>query len=364
MGDAALASIRTVIADFVLTAILSAVPIVLCGGLAEALFGLPLLDFERFLGLAAVIGVFDGFAEQVFEWTFGPFATIVLLFGLGLGTVELYFDFLGVSPSTVFGGAVALALLVLFTDTSQGSSDGGDSPNRERSAVNRSNDDVDADKTPVNHSNNDADADKTTITVNLSRDSETASDPFTEKIDPTAVRTTAVDIASDHPPGGGTFSYSQVAAIHQYVNENITYVPDPSTKNYVAPPEETLEAGAGDCDCQAVLIASMLEAIGATTRLVLCESVTGNRHLLAEVQLASNEGEISGVTDALSGYYDSRGGYNFFYYESDNDNRYWYPADTAMGRYIGDVHQLSDNGYIRGPDADGSWSWHSAEYYD
>ncbi|ELZ44644.1 transglutaminase domain-containing protein [Halorubrum coriense DSM 10284] len=333
-----------------LTAVFSAVPIVLCGGAAEALFGLPFLSFEQFLRLAVVIGVFDGFADQVFKWRFGPFATIVLLFGLGLGGAELYFDLLGVSPSAVFGGAVALALLVLFTDTSQGSSNGADSPNRQRSAVNRSNDD--------------ADADETTVSPNLNRDAEAASDPFTKKIDPTAVRTTAVDIASDHTSGGGTFSYSQAAAIHQYLNENITYVPDPSTKNYVAPPEETLETGAGDCDCQAVLVASMLEAIGATTRLVLCESVSGNRHLLAEVHLASNKGETSGVANSLSGYYNNRGGYNSFYYESDDDNRYWYPADTAIGRYIGDVHQLSDNGYIHGPDADGSWSWHSAEYYD
>ena len=186
-----------------------------------------------------------------------------------------------------------------------------------------------------------------------------------EKVDAMAVRTTAADIVSDQPSAsGGTFHYHQVAELHRYVNENITYVPDPSSINYVAPPGETLETGAGDCDCQAVLVASLCEAIGATTRLARCQSINGDWHLLPEIYLAdSANGETADIAGSLTDYYSSYGyGYDTFYYDA-GDNRIWYPADTAMGRYVGDIHQLSDNGYVHGPESGGSWTWNTVEYY-
>jgi hypothetical protein len=173
-----------------------------------------------------------------------------------------------------------------------------------------------------------------------------------------AVRSTAARVAGDHPSGGGgSFSYQQAAEIHRYVNENVSYVPDPAGDNYIAPPDETLTTGAGDCDCQAVLVASMLEAIGATTRIVFCSAPDG-AHALSEVRLASSTSETQEVSDALGSYYTS---YGNFAYEPGSDG-VWYPADTAMGRYIGDIGQLSDNGYVQQA-SDGSWSWYDVEYY-
>lgn len=352
MAKSIVASVKSYLTDLLLTAIFSALPLVVLGGIAELLFGLPVLDFGRFVGLALVVGVFDALSNQIFDWVVSPYVIVILLFGLAIGAIELYFDFLSVSASMIFGGGTIFALLAFIVGAFEESSEQVDNVDQfENDQSNHS-------------SNNSSTEEENTITINLSRKSDSASDPFTEKVDPTAVRTTAVDIASDYRAGGsGTFSYSQLAAVHQYVNENITYVPDPNRKNYVAPPEETLETGAGDCDCQAVLIASMFEAIGANTRLVLCESVSGNRHLLAEVCLASTERETQNIANSLSQYYTGQGfGYNSFYYES-NSRGYWYPADTAMGRYVGDIFQLSNNGYINGPRSDGSWSWHNVEYY-
>lgn len=184
------------------------------------------------------------------------------------------------------------------------------------------------------------------------------------KVDPMAVRPTASDLVRDQPAAtGGTFQYYQIAELHRFVNETITYVPDPRSTNYVAPPDETLDTQAGDCDCQAVLVASLFEAIGATTRLARCESVDGDWHMLAEVYLAdSANGETETIASSLGDYYDGTGAdYDTFYFDI-GDGRVWYPADTAMGRYVGDIQQLADNGYIHGPDADHSWSWHHVEY--
>lgn len=64
-----------------------------------------------------------------------------------------------------------------------------------------------------------------------------------------AVRTTAADVVSDQPSAsGGTFHYHQIVEPDRYVNENTTYVPDPRSRNYAAPPAETLETEVGDCE--------------------------------------------------------------------------------------------------------------------
>lgn len=184
-----------------------------------------------------------------------------------------------------------------------------------------------------------------------------------DKVDPLAVRTTAADLVSDQPSaGGGTFHYHQIAELHRYVNENITYVPDPSTTNYVAPPEETLRTEAGDCDCQAVLVASLFEAIGATTRLAVCQSTSGDWHALTEVYLAdSEEAASSEVVSSLLTYYDSYDiDYTDFWWDYD-DGKYWFFADTAMGEYIGDRTILTNNDYIF--ESGDGWQWNTVEYY-
>jgi hypothetical protein len=186
------------------------------------------------------------------------------------------------------------------------------------------------------------------------------------KVDPMAVRTAAADIVSDQPSAtDGAASHRQVAELHRYVNENITYVPDPTSTNYIASPDETLTTEAGDCDCQATLIASLIEAIGVSTRLVLCQSKSGSRHALAEVHMADSPNDIQSVNNELTNYYGSIGySYSTYTYGYDIKNEeVWYLADTAMGRYVGDIQQLSENGYIHGPEPDGSWSWHDVEYY-
>lgn len=195
--------------------------------------------------------------------------------------------------------------------------------------------------------------------VSTNRSSNSSSRDMARKVDPMSVRSAAMNIVKKFD---GQTSPRHVAEIHRYVNENISYVSDPASTNYIAPPEETLETGAGDCDCQATLVASLLESVGMDTRMALCKSTDGSAHMLAEVRLADNRNETSEVANALRSYYSSIGyPYSNFSYDADSDG-FWYPVDTAMGRYVGDIEQLSDNGYIiRQPG--GSWYWNDADYH-
>lgn len=66
------------------------------------------------------------------------------------------------------------------------------------------------------------------------------------------------------------------------VKEEIEYVSDPRGNDIWEPANVTLRIGAGDCEDQAILLSSMLEAVGGTTRVYLTDN-----HAFAAVYLAT-----------------------------------------------------------------------------
>lgn len=65
-----------------------------------------------------------------------------------------------------------------------------------------------------------------------------------------------------------------------YYSQNIRYINDPSAREYVQLPDETLTLLAGDCDDKSVLLASLLESIGIDADV----GVTSN-HAFVRAQL-------------------------------------------------------------------------------
>jgi len=61
---------------------------------------------------------------------------------------------------------------------------------------------------------------------------------------------------------------AQIKAIHAFVQNSIQYVRDVRGVETLATPIKTLEFRQGDCDDQAVLLASLLESVGHPTRFV------------------------------------------------------------------------------------------------
>lgn len=61
---------------------------------------------------------------------------------------------------------------------------------------------------------------------------------------------------------------SQARALQEWVKSNISYIRDPPDVELVQTPQYTLQHRAGDCDDQAVLLASMLMATGHPARFV------------------------------------------------------------------------------------------------
>lgn len=79
------------------------------------------------------------------------------------------------------------------------------------------------------------------------------------------VRAKALNLTQDLPQKDGI---GEIRKLFDYVQNSIRYVRDIHNVETLAPPEQTMSQESGDCDDKAVLLASLLEAIGHPTRFV------------------------------------------------------------------------------------------------
>lgn len=97
------------------------------------------------------------------------------------------------------------------------------------------------------------------------------------------IRQTALSIVQSIPEKD---HFAEISAIHAFVRDQIRYVRDINGVETIAQPDKLLEIGAGDCDDKSVLVASLLEAIGYTTRFVAVGKFPGRySHVLPEVNV-------------------------------------------------------------------------------
>ncbi|MGE0790049.1 MAG: FHA domain-containing protein [Sandaracinaceae bacterium] len=111
-------------------------------------------------------------------------------------------------------------------------------------------------------------------------------------IDPssTVTRNEAVRLAAGEE---GPFRMEQVAAIWSTVRGRWRYVNDPRGDEYFAKASETIQDEyAGDCDDFAIVLASMIEAIGGEARIVMLDGEQGG-HAYTEVCLHETPEEVA-----------------------------------------------------------------------
>lgn len=156
---------------------------------------------------------------------------------------------------------------------------------------------------------------------------------YCNKFDETdlAVRQAAAQAIAKHP---GAFSINQLLDIYDWVHSNVFYHNVPLDMYPPYDPNQTLATKSGDCKNQAVLIASMVEAIGGSARVLL---VPDCRHAFAEVYVGTDL-NTSAFSDAVFAHYKTDG--NVTYHKNKNSNNgtdYWYIFDTAGGAYPGET---------------------------
>ncbi|MFH1520861.1 MAG: transglutaminase-like domain-containing protein [Candidatus Micrarchaeota archaeon] len=150
---------------------------------------------------------------------------------------------------------------------------------------------------------------------------------YCDKIDPydLSVREAAADAIRNHP---GSYSYTQLFDIYDWVKQNIIYQNVPLA-GIPYPSYETLLTRSGDCKNQAVLIASMVGAIGGTAKTVADPDCV---HAYTIVYFGSVD-KLDSFIQAVSNHYGSDVFVNYFIL----DDGIWVIFDPAGGEYPGDT---------------------------
>ena len=153
---------------------------------------------------------------------------------------------------------------------------------------------------------------------------------YCDKINPydLSVREAASEAIRKHP---GRYSVDQLFDIYDWVKANIEYQNVPLW-GFPYPPSETLATKSGDCKNQAVLIASMIRAIGGTAKVVV-DVAPECTHAYAIVHFGSSEEDLSNFSKVVANHYGSNAQVNYFKY----DNGTWVVFDPAGGHYPGNT---------------------------
>lgn len=163
-----------------------------------------------------------------------------------------------------------------------------------------------------------------------------------DHVAPESVADTARDIIDPSDPGPA--GCRDVARLFDFVRERIEY--EQTGGGFSYPPDELLAHGQGNCVDQSVLLCSLLESQGFTTRLysVTCD---GDGHMLAGVWIEPSDPQ-SGIWDSLADYYTGgTGGFEFDFATQTptSENTRYTVVDPEYSEYPGDISSLVDDGY-------------------
>jgi hypothetical protein len=147
---------------------------------------------------------------------------------------------------------------------------------------------------------------------------------------------------------GGDYNVYWIASLFDWVITELEYRSDPSEGDEWAPPGETCDSLAGDCEDYSILIASVVEHWGGNAQFYII-----SQHAFAGVYIGPATMDVQAVVDALGMYYGTSPYYSWFV----DDLGYWIIADGTSGQYLGG---LPYGGVAT--DAQGGWDIDGTEY--
>lgn len=180
---------------------------------------------------------------------------------------------------------------------------------------------------------------------------------YCDKFTPTdlEVRKAASEAISGHP---GPISVNQLLDIYDWVNKNIFYQNVPADLGKPYYPSETLATKSGDCKNQAVLVASMIEAVGGSASVRI---VPDCNHAFPYAYVG-NESNLNVLIKAIRSRYKDAHNATLHYRYMNNSGKmeYWVMLDTAGAWYPGttignclnasksfDIYDCNTSGYKR-----------------
>lgn len=151
---------------------------------------------------------------------------------------------------------------------------------------------------------------------------------------------------------GGSYNIGQICDIYDKLYSDWVYVNDPAGTEYYAKASESVRLLRGDCDDYAILMASLVESIGGSARVIFAYDGSGGGHAYAEVYLGDSKAEIDSLIKSISRHYD--GAYINYHisYDKNNNPKYWlnldWTANHPGGKFYenqGTILIVRSNGY-------------------
>ena len=104
----------------------------------------------------------------------------------------------------------------------------------------------------------------------FAQDLERSVAKIVKSVDPnvTSLRELAVDLVRQFEAG----DFKQARKIFEFVRDNIQYVYDPMGFEEIQSPDTTLKLRAGDCEDQAILLSSLLSAVGFESAMIFADT--------------------------------------------------------------------------------------------
>ncbi len=149
----------------------------------------------------------------------------------------------------------------------------------------------------------------------------------------------------------GNYSILQVVEAFEQVRAAIDYKDDGNVDHW-QDAAETLELGTGDCEDHAILMASVIGALGGNARVNIVQG-----HAFPTVFVGTTEQQMAQVENAIASYYGLAPGELTAAHLVDEAG-YWLVVDTTGFPYAGGIPAQS--GYTS---ADGDWSIRSDYLY-
>jgi hypothetical protein len=177
-----------------------------------------------------------------------------------------------------------------------------------------------------------------TVTSNTAR----YFDKINSLVDVDAVNSLAASLQ-----GGAAYNIQQVCAAYDWVHENIQYLDDPT--DIWQSTSETLALKTGDCEDQAILVASIITAMGGTARVNLVED-----HAFPTVFVGSDPIALFSIDGAVESHY---GTFLQIYFLQDSAG-YWMILDTTGFPYAGGIPTTAGPVLV----GDNAWSFESTDY--
>ena len=153
-----------------------------------------------------------------------------------------------------------------------------------------------------------------------------------ERVDFSVVASPVLSIKAAYP---GNYSVLQIAEAFSWMKHNMNYVTEASG-DYWQTAEETLASGQGDCEDQAILICSIIGALGGNARVNLIDE-----HAFPTVFVSFTYEGLIKVRTSLASYYGIEASALKLAYLQDNFG-YWLVIDTTGFPYAGGLPAKSE----------------------